>query len=200
MKALGAKIDSAHARLLAHASVVGALAVVPLPWLPELVQVAARRRLVATIAAEKRVHLSPAALRLLADALGPTDSAATGLLSRRFLAARIARRVKLIAVIPALEAAMTLAAGGLLLDRAFERGEEEGGPMTDAEARRIQRVIRAALEAFARPDAMEEVLRQTGALDDGVGFAERVNRALRGTPAEALRVLRGRFDEGWEAL
>lgn len=200
MGALVADLDPAHARLLAHASVVGALAAVPVPWLPEFGQVFARRRLVDAVAKEQRVVLGAAARRALADALAPSEQALTGSLTSRFVAARMARRLKLLAVLPALEAAVALAAGAWLLERAFVRCQEQGITMTEAEAKRTERVVRAALTAFIKPDALEEVLRQTGALDEGLSFRARVRRALRGLPAESLRVLEARFDEGWNSL
>ena len=200
MGALVADLDPAHARLHAHASVVGALAIVPLPWLPELGQVVARRRLVEAVAKAQGVVLGAPARRALAEALAPSESAMTGSLSKRFLAARVARRFKLLAVLPALEAAVALAAGAFLLDRAFDRCSAQGVAMSETEAKRTQKVVHAALESFTRPASMEEVLRQTGALDDGLSFVERVRRALRGVPAESLRVLEARFDDGWDSL
>jgi hypothetical protein len=191
---------AARARLVAHAPVVGALAAVPVPWLPELAQVIVRRRRVDAIAARFGVQLGSAARRELAEALAPPERAVTGSAARRFLAARVARRLKVVAVLPALEAGFALVAGAFLLERAFARCAEAGVAMTESEARRTKRVVAAALDAFVKPDAFEEMLRQTGALEGNRPFAERLARAVRELPAEALDVLVDRFDHGWDSL
>jgi hypothetical protein len=191
---------AARARLLAHASVVGALAVVPFPWLPELAQVVVRRRLVDEIAKRHGVSLGSAARRALADALAPSERAVTGSEVRRFFAARVARRLKVLAMLPALEAAIATAAGAMLVERAFERAAAAEVAMTESEARRTHRIVAEALAAFVRPEAFEEVLRQTGALEGDQPFAERLVKAVRGLPSEALGVLVARFDHGWDSL
>jgi uncharacterized protein (DUF697 family) len=190
---------AARARLLAHASVVGALAIVPLPWLPELAQVVVRRRLVDDLAKRHGVRLGSAARRELADALAPAERAVTGSAARRFVAARVARRLKVLALLPALEAAIAAAAGALLVERAFERARVAEVDMTEGEARRTRAVVGEALAAFVRPEAFEEVLRQTGALEGDRPFGERLAKAVRGIPAEALGVLVARFDHGWDS-
>jgi hypothetical protein len=194
------ELAAARARLVAHASIVAALAVVPVPWLPELGQVVVRRRIVDDIAKRHGVSLPSSARRSLGDALAPSEGAVTGSAAKRFVAARVARRFKLLGVLPAVEAAVALAAGAFLIDRAFEKCAAAGVSMTESEAQRTQRVVSATLAAFVRPELFEEVLRQTGALDGEQTLRERVTLALRAMPAEAFDVLLSRFDHGWDSL
>lgn len=194
------ELAAARARLLAHASVVAALAVVPVPWLPELGQVVVRRRIVDDLAKRHGAVLGSAARRSLGEALAPSERAVTGSVATRFVAARAARRFKLLGVLPAVEAAIALAAGAFLLDRAFEKSAAAGISMTEGEARRTQRVVAETLASFVRPEAFEEILRQTGALDGDQTLLERVTLAVRAMPAEAFDVLLSRFDHGWDSL
>ena len=194
------ELAAARARLVGHASVVAALAVVPVPWLPELGQVVVRRRIVDDIAKRHGAQLSSAARRSLGDALAPSERAVTGSVAKRFVAARVARCFKLLGVLPAVEAAVALAAGAFLIDRAFEKCAAAGIGMSEGEARRTQRVVAETLAAFVRPEAFEEVLRQTGALDGDQTLLERVTLAVRSMPAEAFDVLLSRFDHGWDSL
>jgi hypothetical protein len=194
------EIAAARARLLAHASVVAALAVVPVPWLPELGQVVHDAAPDDDLAKRHGAVLGSAARRSLGEALAPSERAVTGSVATRFVAARAARRFKLLGVLPAVEAAIALAAGAFLLDRAFEKCAAAGISMTEGEARRTQRVVSETLASFVRPEAFEEVLRQTGALDGDQTLLERVTLAVRAMPAEAFDVLLSRFDHGWDSL
>ncbi len=191
---------AARARFAGHASIVAALAVVPVPWLPELGQVVVRRRIVDEIAKRHGFSLGSAARRSLGDALAPSEAALTGSAAKRFVAARVARRFKLLGVLPAVQAAVALAAGAFLVDRAFEKCSAAGIEMSEGEARRVHRVVSDTLSAFVRPDGFEEVLRRTGALDGDQTLLERVTLAVRSMPAEAIDVLLGRFDHGWDSL
>ncbi len=199
---MGTSVDearAARARVVAHASVVGALAAVPVPWFPELGQVLARRRLVDDLAREHEVVLGSAARRALGDALAPSERAVTGSELRRFAAARLARRVRILGALPALEAAVALTAGAFLLGRAFERCNAAELSMTEGEAVRTRRIVHATLEGLVRPEAVEEILRRTGALAEGLSVFERVRAVVADFPREALDVLTARFDEAWDS-